>query len=577
MVRESARYFFYIALAALIYPAMLLAQDIQIRSEVDSRSVELGQPFQFHVIIEGQVSGRVVPEILGGDEFELMYLGTQSSVSIINGSATQETSFTYELTPKKIGVLSTPIAELSIDGNMYRSKPIQVSVRKASDGQNTSATDDIIFLRQSVSKKRVYVGEQLPLSIHLFHAVDLLEANFLDLRFDRFWAESFGKERVTRKRLKNNDYTVHELRKALFALSPGNISIEPKSIEVKYHDPRSRRGPDIFGFGSGLFDGVFGAKAKKQVFRSNSLEIEVLPLPPAPQDFPVIGNSPTLVGLSSLSLKIEKMNLDAGESTTLTLVIESEGNLSPLQEFKLEIEGARVYEESPESQEEIRQGRLVSRRIFRYSVVPTRAGIIQIPEIRLGYFDPESQAYEIVHSEGRQISVRSNGQTQDLFAPQSKSLAPAAPVQQTELGQPSYPSYQEQSAIERLSSQIGLGLAVLIIFVAILVSAALIFILLLLRKRALRVRLRSAIASASNEDALRRSFEEYLSKFVFRAHAPGPRALLQEQELNGDLKQNLEYVYQQLDLLLYSQISAAERQAGLVRIKNGILELFDRS
>jgi hypothetical protein len=114
-------------------------------------------------------------------------------------------------------------------------------------------------------------------------------------------------------------------------------------------------------------------------------------------------------------------------------------------------------------------GKLITRKTFKYSVVPLTPGLARIPAIKLAFFNPQTGQYETAASSDIAFPVRGDNLTTSATQDQSATtsgdeLSTSAPAVPTMAPLPIAPDleYEEQTFIERISSLISVQLAILI-------------------------------------------------------------------------------------------------------------------
>ena len=178
--------------------------------------VGVGEQFNVIVTVEGN-DNPSDPEWSLGDEFQLVWgpqrIGTSSSINIVNGNRSKSVSYTFKyiLLPKVKGTFTLPAATATVGGEKVTSNRVTVEVATdgaSSGGQQISGGQtspsqlppepaaDLrngggdVFLRFSINKNKVIVGEPVTGTLKLFTRADV--AGFEDARFptfNGFWSQ----------------------------------------------------------------------------------------------------------------------------------------------------------------------------------------------------------------------------------------------------------------------------------------------------------------------------------------------------------------------------------------------------
>jgi hypothetical protein len=247
------------------------------------------------------------------------------------------------------------------------------------------------FLRVQSSKIKAYVGDQIKVdwSLYLTERQDKYGTT-AEPRTDGFWVEDLPVANLhtglslTQQTYEGRSYLVAPLmRKALFPLHPGRLTISPLESEISRVD-------------------FFGATLRTERLKTEPLTIEVLPLPTAGQP-PKFDTS--AVGHFTLRADVDRDRVNVGEAVTLKLAISGQGNLRKLAAPALpRLDGWKVYE--PKVSVTLDPGeRVVGTKVVEYLLLPERPGVTNIPPFTLAFFDPERGSYGSEKSNPLRIEV----------------------------------------------------------------------------------------------------------------------------------------------------------------------------
>jgi hypothetical protein len=259
------------------------------------------------------------------------------------------------------------------------------------------------FLRVQSDKIKTYVGDQIKVdwSLYLTERQDKYGTT-AEPRTDGFWVEDLAVPNqhaglsLTQQTYEGRSYLVAPLmRKALFPLHPGRLTISPLESEISRVD-------------------FFGATLRTERLKTEPLTIEVLPLPTAGQP-PKFDTS--AVGHFTLRAEVDRNRVNVGEAVTLKLAINGQGNLRKLAAPALpRLDGWKVYE--PKVSVTLDPGeRVAGSKVVEYLLLPERPGVTTIPPFTLAFFDPERGSYG---------SERSNPLRIDVSADAAQPARPAA-------------------------------------------------------------------------------------------------------------------------------------------------------
>ena len=289
--------------------------------------------------------------------------------------------------------------------------------------------DDDVFLKQTTDRNSVFVGEQVVNTFELYTRVPLVNPQFIDLAYDGFWQESFSEDQHSATEVRGRYYNVIKIRRALFALTPGRKILPVRQIKASTIVLRQLPPIEDFDpFDQRFMQRFFGEEEyRERLFRSNTLELEVKALPPPGSPLPVWPGSLGLVGSTSVHINAPSSAVRAGETKTITVEVSSLGDISKLQAPPIAADAAyRIYNERPRSINQESNGRLVSKRSFKISIVPMVAGEIKLAPLRLAYFDPATLDYHVVEATIAPFTALPNPSAAALLTSVPAAVTPAA-------------------------------------------------------------------------------------------------------------------------------------------------------
>ena len=100
--------------------------------------------------------------------------------------------------------------------------------------------------------------------------------------------------------------------------------------------------------------------------------------------------------------------LTVGEPITWTLMLSVQGlSESQLPEIKLpDIKGLQLYPDTPQKERKIDEKGILGQRIEKYAVIPSVEGPITIPEVRLSWWNTETDKMETTFLSSKTFNVR---------------------------------------------------------------------------------------------------------------------------------------------------------------------------
>ena len=328
----------------------------------------------------------------------------QVSQSWINGRSSFNKSYSYFLLPTQKGVLTIKQASVEINGQIYKTNPIKITVTNAVEqprdpnDQPQVSAKDAIHLVAEISKGNPYVNEPITVVYKLYFSYNIGITNWRELnkpKYNDFWSQNIDiKQLVAEEGNYNGEkYRYVVLRKTvLYPQKSGKLEIEPLSLDIDCQVPTNRR--NIFGQMQVVED-------NKRV-SAGSKTITVKPLPEAGKPVDFSG----AVGRFNFSVTPSKTNLKNGESLDLKVVASGTGNLKlftlpkPVVPSSLEMYDP-VHNENVQTPLSGMNGSISD----SYTIIPQFKGKYPIKPMAFTYFDLGSSSYKTITSPEIMINV----------------------------------------------------------------------------------------------------------------------------------------------------------------------------
>jgi hypothetical protein len=332
--------------------------------------------------------------------------GPQQSVnrSWVNGVSSFSKTYTYFLTPKLKGTVGIGQAEITIQGEVYKTSPIEIqvtaAVEKPNDPNNIDyLTDENIRLVAEISNPSPYLNEGISVVYKLFFRNPISITDVQELEspsYGDFWSSkiNIGRAQVNpRGRYKGESYNEVIWQKVvLYPQKSGKLNLEPLTLNLSLTVPSNRR--DLFGRRI-LTQGQKTITAGQRI-----LNVKPLPLEGQPESFS------GAVGQFDFDVILSKDALKASESFQAKIKVNGKGNLNLFKLPEINVPNTlEVYE--PERSDKIKttlagtQGSVEE----NYTIVPQYQGKYPIPPIQFSYFDPKTKAYKTLRSQELLVDV----------------------------------------------------------------------------------------------------------------------------------------------------------------------------
>ncbi len=332
--------------------------------------------------------------------------GPQQAVSRswVNGVQSFSKTYTYFLTPKLKGKITLDQAQITINGEVYKTSPISIEVTEAVEKPNDPnnidyITDENIKLVAEISNSNPYLNEGISVVYKLYFRNPISISDVQELEspsYGDFWSHliKIGQVRVNTKGVyKGEPYNEVVWRKVvLYPQKTGKLNIEPLTLNLSLSVPSNRR--DLFGRRV-LTQGQKTISAGRRV-------INVKSLPEKNQPAGFTG----AVGQFDFDVILEKDALKATESFQATIKVRGNGNLKLFNLPKINVPNTlEVYEPEHKENVKIKLKGMEGTIEDTYTIVPQYQGKYPIPSIQFSYFDPKAKSYKTVRSQDLLVDV----------------------------------------------------------------------------------------------------------------------------------------------------------------------------
>lgn len=434
-------------LLSLLLAGPALAAELEFFMAVDRNRVGTEDTFRCEIVVSNAPEGAVV-QFPAPVDFEVLSRSesTQMSYSVGPGGMgqiKQVRKFTLVMRANRAGTLTIPPAGLQTASKTFKTDAVTMTVVKGrlapdprtaprppanpfglppgfpfgaddddllppmpdpfEDDPAIPRGDSDLFLRASLDRPEVYVGEQATLSVYIYSRMDLMSVDGVTMpKLEGFFSQDVASPsnlQAEDRSLGGIRYRAYLLRaRALFPMKAGEVALEPVEADI--------------------VSGVFPFSQRKLHRKSNTLTLKVKPLPAGAQN----------VGKWRLSSTTNQTELALGEPLQLKLILEGRGNLKAVTLPALEAPPSfRTFDPQQSEKSSVAKNQIGGQRTVEYVLVPQQTGRFELPGVTLRYFDPESQQLETASTDPITVTVResANG-AKALSAPSNAVQAPVA-------------------------------------------------------------------------------------------------------------------------------------------------------
>jgi len=396
---NSFQSIFLVALLIVLSTLSAQAEDISVTASVDKTELTIEDSANLSIIVKGLKDSPPIP-LPSVEGFKVHSLGKSSAIQIINGDMHSLIRHSYRMTPNKTGTAVIAPIKVELDGKVYTTEPITLTVKEAiATGSKSEAP---AYVEAIVSNKQPYLNEEVTLTIRLYQKV---KAQILGLNIDLkdFRQEDLGKPKRYNRIINGIEYLVTDISSAIFPIKTGILEIPSALLELELIFQEQGRGSnDPFDiFNNGPFSNR-RIRTEHKVLRTRKIDLNVQPLPEKNKP----GNFTNLIGQFNFSASLSKPEIEAGDTSTLTIKISGQGNIKDVKFDLPDLSNQfKVYPDKPEFKQWVQNNRISGQKTYSFALVPPKEGIKQLPPFSLTYFDPHTKDYVTTSSKPIKLTV----------------------------------------------------------------------------------------------------------------------------------------------------------------------------
>ena len=337
------------------------------------------------------------------ENFQIIGGPNQSiSTKYVNGERSFSKTYSYFLQPLRKGSLRIKQASIEIDGEEYKTLPIEVIITDSVDQPSDSVTqyynDEDIELRALISKSSPYVNEPITIVYKLYYKAPIRISNAQETetpKYKDFWNQDIKipQLKIQSEIYKGQNYNVVEWKKVvLYPQKSGLLEISPLSINLMLDVPTNKR--DFFG------NIIIDQTSQFISTGTRRINVKELPLDNMPSSFT------GAVGEFEFDVILDKSSLRATESFQAELKVKGRGNLKLFDLPDLLVPGSmELFEPQREESINTNLSGMNGSVTKLFTVIPRFQGSFPIEQVEFSYFDPKLEKYKILKSPRLTIDV----------------------------------------------------------------------------------------------------------------------------------------------------------------------------
>jgi hypothetical protein len=421
-IRTTAACWIALVGGLLILSTRAAADDPLVYATIQPAQITLGQSAMFTITNLGDGTTPITMPVVSGLQFEI--IGRTHQVELINGTTLPSSSIVMRVTPQIAGIFSIPAVT-------PKSQPLvlQVNSLPGSAGASPSGSprtpssppilsgasvpkgihlteDGSAFVRLSVPKHDVYVGESVPVDIEVG-----MRSGFVSSLngMPRLTGDNFTLNNLTHqperseKTIDGQLFVLLTWRSVLSVVKPGTFPLSaevPLTVKIRTRSRRQSALDDQFG--DPFWQNFFGATVPKDVtVQSPPLDVKVheLPAEGRPGDFH------GAIGSFAIDSDVSPIKAEVGEPLTLTMRVIGSGNFDRVDSTMLDhVEQWKTYPPKSTFSTHDPIGRK-GEKVFEQPLIASQPGTQTLPALSFSYFDPDTRRYETAHGAPLKVAI----------------------------------------------------------------------------------------------------------------------------------------------------------------------------
>lgn len=348
--------------AVMLLACLSATVHAQTRAWLDRDRIALGETTTLNVETDGAVDAPDWAPL--ARDFELSGHTSRRQAEFANGRRSTRSLFGVALRPRREGVLTVPVLQVGAERTALLSLSVApAAVSAARDGAAA-------FIEADIDVQSPYVQQSVGYVLRLHYATPLVSGSLEQPAPDGASMQRIGSDLQYNRDIGGRRYSVVERRYQIVPERSGTLTIPGARFEGQ-------------GAGGGFFDDMFNRGPRQLTANGPPSVLAVQAMPTdAPQPW---------LPLNGVQARWLEAPTDgrAGEASTFVLEAVFDGAVgTQLPEIALPpIDGAQVFAEPPQYEENFEDGRPSVRMTRQYAVVPRSAGTLSVPGPRVSWWD----------------------------------------------------------------------------------------------------------------------------------------------------------------------------------------------
>ena len=348
--------------------------------------------------------------------FEILSTQKSTASRYVNGQSSSQITWTYQIEPQQSGQLTVPALSLQTTSGVLQTQPQTLIVNQGSQTRGDSSKLEAI-----VSNPHPYLYEPVYYTMRFYHHGNLSDLQAIPPSNHAILEPLSELTTTQQQQIDGKSVMVTDVVYLLTPTNLGKWDLDASKIKGLKLDKRSRASHDLFNFSTNF---------RPFTLTSNPINLEVQ----APSQQPWLPAKN--VTLSQHWETAVDKEISVGVPLVRTLVLTAEGvGAQPLPQLGAMMTGNdefRVRSPKPETERKFQADHKtpVSTVTQTFSLIPLKAGIIQLPAIRINWWDVEKRLIRWAELPAQTLKVVENP---NLVTAASPAISLTQPIMQEQI------------------------------------------------------------------------------------------------------------------------------------------------
>lgn len=370
-----------------------------LKASIDKNPAMYGEVITLQLQLDERVDAGALDYSALLQDFRVTGPSISQSMQIINGQASQSTSWTLSLFPTRTGDLTIPAFVVA----GQRSEPIVLQVLPDSAQTNQAAE---LFLQNSFSREQAYVQQVLYYDVKIYFKGELQSGSLTQPEIAGAEVSQLGKDKDGSELVNGERYQTITRRYSVIPQKSGELTLVAPGFTGEMID-RNTTQYDYF------------ARTKRVAAEGQALTLTVKPSPAQVTNW-LPAELVTITEEWSAPLDQFVQGEPVTRTITLTAVDLADHQLPDL--IIPQTAGIKTYPEQPQSRKVERNGRLIAQKVVRLAVIAEQDGQLTLPPIQVNWWNTNTDQQAIAELPAVTLQVAASAQQSSVASAPMQSV-----------------------------------------------------------------------------------------------------------------------------------------------------------